>query len=45
MKLIFRIHAIQRMFERKVDPEDVHAILERGETIETYRRTGLIPAG
>jgi hypothetical protein len=36
MKLIFRIHAIQRMFERKVDPEDVRAILESGETIETY---------
>ena len=36
MKLIFRIHAIQRMFERKVDTEDVHAILEKSETIEKY---------
>lgn len=24
------------MFERKVEPEDVYAVLEKGETIETY---------
>jgi hypothetical protein len=36
MKLIFRIHAIQRMFERKVNPEDVRSILDSGEIIENY---------
>jgi len=36
VKLIFRIHAIQRMFERKVDAGDIRAILESGETIENF---------
>jgi len=36
MKLTFRIHAIQRMFERQVSPEDVRSIVESGETIQEY---------
>jgi hypothetical protein len=36
MKIIFRIHAIQRMFERQIGAEDVRAVLEKGETIESY---------
>ena len=35
-KLIFRVHAIQRMFERQISAEDVRHVLEVGETIENY---------
>ncbi len=35
-RLIFRTHAIQRMFERRVSEEDVQQIVESGETIESY---------
>lgn len=36
MKLTFRIHAIQRMFERQISPEDVRFAVESGETIQEY---------
>ena len=36
MKLTFRIHAIQRMFERQISPEDVRFVVESGETIQEY---------
>ena len=36
MKLTFRIHAIQRMFERQISPEDVRSVVESGETIQEY---------
>ena len=36
MKIIFRIHAVQRMFERQIGVEDVRSVLENGETIESY---------
>ena len=32
----FRIHAIQRMFERCFSEEDIRHILDTGETIENY---------
>ena len=35
-KLIFRVHAIQRMFERNVSIKKVRETLETGETIEDY---------
>lgn len=34
--LIFRVHAIRRMFQRRISKDDVRQILETGETIETY---------
>ena len=34
--LIFRVHAIQRMFERAVSKEDVRQVLATGKIIETY---------
>jgi len=34
--LIFRIHAVQRMFEREIGQEDVRRALEMGKTIENY---------
>lgn len=36
MKITFRIHSIQRMFERQISPEDVRAVVENGETIQEY---------
>ena len=35
-KTIFRIHAVQRMFERNISSKKVHQALETGETIEDY---------
>jgi hypothetical protein len=35
-QLIFRVHALQRMFERRVSVEDVKIVVGSGETIEDY---------
>ena len=35
-QVVFRVHAIQRMFQRGVTEMDVRVILATGETIETY---------
>ena len=35
-KLVFRVHAIRRMFERRITDRDVRIALETGETIEDY---------
>jgi hypothetical protein len=34
--LIFRVHAIQRMFERNISVKQVAQILQSGETVEDY---------
>jgi len=34
--VIYRIHAVQRMFERNVSTQNVARALESGETIEDY---------
>lgn len=36
MKIYFRVHAIQRMFERRVAARKVVQALQTGETIEDY---------
>ncbi len=36
MKIIFRLHAIQRMFQRSIETQDVRSVIESGETIESY---------
>lgn len=36
MKNTYRIHTIQRMFERGISIQDVRTVLENGRTIETY---------
>jgi hypothetical protein len=36
MKIIFRIHAIERMFERGIGISEIRTVLEKGETIEHY---------
>ena len=35
-RVIFRVHAVQRMFERNISLDDVLQILKRGEVIERY---------
>ena len=34
--LVFRVHAIQRMFERRITEDDVGHVLATGEVIESY---------
>ena len=34
--IIYRVHAVQRMFERKISEKKVHAAVEAGEVIEDY---------
>ena len=35
-KLVFRVHAIQRMHERSISEDEVRHVLMTGETIEAY---------
>jgi hypothetical protein len=34
--LVFRLHALQRMFQRRISAQDVRRVLETGELIEDY---------
>jgi hypothetical protein len=40
--IIYRIHAVQRMFERRISAGNVRQVLETGEMIEDY--SGEMPA-
>jgi hypothetical protein len=42
--LIFRVHAIKRMFQRRISKDDVRHVLEAGETIEIYPRDTPYPS-
>lgn len=35
-KITYRLHAVQRMFERMISTEEVRCVLEIGEVIEEY---------
>ena len=35
-KLIFRVHAIQKMFEREITTDDVKYVIDEGEVIREY---------
>ena len=35
-QLVFRVHAIRRMVERRISRADIRQVLERGEMIEEY---------
>jgi hypothetical protein len=35
-KLVFRVHALERMFQRQVREHDVRAVLSSGTVIEAY---------
>ncbi len=34
--IMYRVHAVQRIFERKIPGKKVRAVLEKGEVIEDY---------
>lgn len=34
--LVFRVHALQRMFSREVSDENVRYVIQKGEVIEDY---------
>ena len=36
MRLVFRVHAVQRMFQYRISEDDVRHVLEGGETIKNY---------
>lgn len=44
MKINYRIHAVERMFERGISARDIRAALEAGETIESYEDEAAYPA-
>lgn len=35
-RLIFRVHAVRRMFERRISEDDVRHVLQTGEVVEDY---------
>ena len=35
-RLVFRVHALQRMFQRGITVEDVHLTIAGGELVEDY---------
>ena len=36
LRLVFRVHAIKRMFQRRISKDAVQQVVATGETIETY---------
>ena len=43
--VVFRIHAVQRMFERRIAVEAVRQVLQSGEMIEDYSEDMPDPGG
>ena len=43
-KLIFRLHALQRMFSRNISEEEVRFVVEKGEVIEKYENDTPYPS-
>jgi len=42
--LTFRIHAIKRMFQRRITEKEVRSVLENGEVIEAYPEDSPYPS-
>jgi hypothetical protein len=34
--LVYRVHALRRMFVRSITPAEVRTVIEQGQTIESY---------
>ena len=43
-KITYHLHAVQRMFERKITAEEVRYVLETGEVIEEYPDEHSVPS-
>ncbi len=35
-RLVYRVHAIQRMYQRRIGEDEVRKVVKAGETIEDY---------
>lgn len=35
-RLVFRVHALERIFERRITAEDVQAVVTEGEVVQDY---------
>lgn len=44
MRLVFRVHAVERMFQHGISGEDVRSVLEDGEIIRRYPDDTLYPS-
>lgn len=44
MKIIFRVHAVERMFERGIGIKEIKNSILNGETIEEYHDINAYPA-
>jgi len=44
-RIIFRVHAIQRMFERNVSVQNVKKVLQSGKLVEDYSEEMPFPSG
>ena len=44
MRLVFRVHAVERMFRRGISEEDVRHVLAQGEEIEDYPEDAPYPS-
>ncbi len=44
MKVVYRVHALQRMIERKISPEEISEVIERGQTLEVYETDNPYPS-
>lgn len=42
--MIFRLHALQRMFSRHISEEEVRFVIETGECIEKYQHDSPYPS-
>jgi hypothetical protein len=42
--LLFRVHAVQRMFAREITVQKVRSVVERGEPIEDYSAEMMEPS-
>lgn len=43
MRTLFRVHAVERMFERGIGMQDLREALKSGENIETYSDSAAYP--
>jgi hypothetical protein len=43
-KLVYRVHAVQRMFQRRISEDDVRYVLDAGEVIEEYPEDAPYPS-
>ena len=43
-EIVYRVHATQRMFERRIEAEDIKRLLENGSIIATYEEDYPFPS-